>query len=56
MPQAKRLVAAALADKHDSIVSKAIKNVDYYMRRNYIVYSSHAKKKLAMLEASLGAT
>jgi len=55
MPQAKRLVTAALADNH-GIVSKAIQKVDYYMRRNYIAYRSHAKKKLAALEASFGTT
>jgi len=52
MPQAKMLITAALTD-NQGIVSKAIQKVDYYMRRNYIAYKSHAKKKLAVLEPSL---
>jgi hypothetical protein len=55
MPQAKRLVTAALTD-NQGIVRKAIQKVDYYMKRNYIAYRSHAKKKLAALEPSFGAT
>ena len=43
MPQAKRLITAALTGSR-SMVRKAIKDVDYHMRRNYIAYLSHPKK------------
>jgi len=49
MPQAKRLIAAVLINDNQSAVSKAIAKVDYYMKRNFIAYKSHCKKKLLML-------
>ena len=55
MPQAKRLITAALTD-NQGIVRKTIQKVDYYMKRNYIAYRSHAKKKLTALEPTLGTT
>jgi len=55
MPQAKRLISAALMD-NQSKIRKAIQKVNYYMKRNYIAYKSHAKKKMEALEPSLGTT
>ena len=46
MPQAKRLIAAALTGSK-SMVRKAIRDVDYHMRRNYIAYLSHRKRTMA---------
>lgn len=48
MPQAKRLIVASLSGNRDE-VCKAIKEVDYYMKRNFNAYQSHAKKKLLIL-------
>lgn len=55
MPQAKKLITAALAGS-TSMVRKAIKDVDYHMRRNYIAYLSHRKKTLAALSPALCVT
>ena len=53
MPQAKRLITASLsAKRQQNILQKTIQKIDYYMRRNYIAYKSHAKRKLAMLQIS----
>jgi hypothetical protein len=52
MPQAKRLITAALTGRK-SMVRKAIRDVDYHMRRNYIAYLSHRKKTLTKLDPVL---
>ncbi len=52
MPQAKSLVTAALTG-NQNMVRKAIQKVDYYMKRNYIAYKSHAKKKLLALDPAI---
>jgi|YNPMSStandDraft_1061717.scaffolds.fasta_scaffold84019_2 hypothetical protein len=49
MPQAKLLIEASLSGDIDSI-RKAIKKVDYYLRRNRCAYISHRKKLLLKLE------
>lgn len=48
MPQAKRLIAASLSGIPDK-VRQAIRDVDYHMKRNFIAYESHSKKKILML-------
>jgi hypothetical protein len=55
MPQAKRLITAALTGRK-SMVRKAIRDVDYHMRRNYIAYLSHRKKTLTKLDPVLYGT
>jgi len=46
MPQAWRLIAAAFT--HDpAVVRKALANLEYYLRRNYVAYRSHRKKTAA---------
>jgi hypothetical protein len=53
MPQAKRLIAASLSG-NPNIVNKAINDVNYHMKRNFIAYKSHSKKKpLSLLNPSL---
>lgn len=49
MPQAKRLIAASLTGNTE-FIRKAIKEVDYYMKRNFISYTSHRKKALLQLQ------
>ena len=41
------LVIAALSGD-EKIIQKALRNVDYYLRRNYCAYKSHSLKKLNM--------
>jgi len=41
------LVVAALSGD-EKIIQKALRNVDYYLRRNYCAYKSHSMKKLNM--------
>ena len=45
MPQAKRLISASLAAGQNKVL-KALEKLEYYIKRNYIAYKSHAKKKL----------
>ena len=51
MPQAKRLIAAALTGDR-SMMRKAINEVDYYMKRNFTAYKSHSKKRMFLLNPS----
>ena len=44
-PMALLLVVAALSGD-EKIIKKALKNVDYYLRRDYCAYKSHSLKKL----------
>ena len=39
------LVVAALSGD-EKIIQKALRNVNYYLRRNYYAYKSHGLKKL----------
>ena len=41
------LVVAALSGD-EKIIQKALRNVDYYLRRNYCAYKSHGLKKLRL--------
>ncbi len=40
MPQAKRLITASLTGDRN-IIRKAIDDVNYHMKRNYVAYKSH---------------
>ena len=49
LPQAKKLVIAALS--HDKLtIKKAIKIINYYLKRNYAAYKSHKNKTLEELQ------
>lgn len=49
MPQAKKLIIASLS--HDKLtIRKAIKIVNYYLKKNYAAYESHKKKTLEELQ------
>ena len=50
MPQAYRLIGAAFA--RDPVrVRKALAELMYHLRRNFVAYQSHRKKNLLLLES-----
>lgn len=46
---AQLLVVSALSGD-DNVIMKALKKLDYYLRRNYEAYKSHRLKKLSLLD------
>jgi len=44
---AQLLIVSALSG-NESVIMKALKKLDYYLRRNYCAYKSHRLKKLKM--------
>jgi len=45
---AQLLVVAAISGDEKTI-KKILNKVEYYLRRNYIAYKSHSKKKIKMV-------
>jgi len=50
MPQAYRLIGAAFTQ--DPVrIRKTLAELMYHLRRNFVAYQSHRKKKLTLLES-----
>lgn len=50
MPQAYRLIGAAFT-RDPARVRKALAELMYHLRRNFVAYQSHRKKKLMLLKS-----
>lgn len=52
LPQAQMLIIAALSGDENA-VKKALKDIRYIMKRNFIAYQSHRKKRLRLLNIAV---